>query len=64
MKISIADLKKAISWVEVNSLDTHVQIKWTDNMVISCKDKYDGLIEIKLSENNMLPKITKESFLK
>ena len=63
MKIAIADLKKAIAWVEANSNNTHVDIKWDENMFIRCKDKYDAAIEIKLSENNMLPKIIKESLL-
>jgi hypothetical protein len=63
MKISIADLKKAIVWIETNTNETHVTIKWVDNMVISCKDKYDAIVEIKLSENNMLPRLVKEDFL-
>lgn len=64
MKIAVADLKKALNWVEANTNATHVDIKWTDNMVIFTKDKYDAQVEIILSETGMLPKLKKEDFLK
>ena len=64
MKIAIADLKKALQWIEVNSNDTHVEIKWVDNMILMCKDKYGVSVEITLFENsNMLPKIRREDLL-
>jgi hypothetical protein len=63
MKIAVADLKKALAWIESNSHETHIDVKWSDGMVILCKDKYQVLVEITLSENNMLPKIKKETFL-
>lgn len=64
MKIAIVDLKKAIKWLETNSNDTHVEIKFIDNMLIQCCDKYLSSIEITLfSESNLLPKIRKEDLL-
>ena len=67
MKISIADLKKAITWVEVNSKDTHVNVTLgqQEGLVLQCQDKYDSHVEIKLFENsNMMPKIRKEDILR
>lgn len=64
MKISIADIHKAMKWLEKHSNDTHVNIVWVDNMIIQCKDKYQASVEIKLYEDsNMLPKIRKEEVL-
>lgn len=64
MKISVADLKKAVKWVEEHSNDTHVNILLIDQMSISVKDKYQAHVEITLYEDSMmLPKIRKEDNL-
>ncbi len=64
MKISIADLKKAIQKIEATSNDTHVNLLMVDNFHMSFKDKYEAQIEITLFEGSlMLPKIRKEDFL-
>jgi hypothetical protein len=66
MKISIADLKKALLWIEVNTNESHVGISLLGpSFIIDTKDKYDQKIEIKLFDDNMmLPKIRKETVLK
>lgn len=64
MKIAINDLKKALTWLEGHSNDTHINMVWVDNLIIQCKDKYEQSVEIKLYEDsNMLPKIRKEEVL-
>lgn len=64
MRISVADLKKALKWVEENSNDTHVSILLIDHLTLSCKDKYQAFAEITLYEDSrMLPKIRKEDIL-
>lgn len=65
MKISIADLKKALKWMDENSNDTHVNLHLIDQLSLSCKDKYEAQVEIVLYEDSMmLPKIRKEDVLK
>lgn len=64
MKISIADLKKAIKKIEDISNDTHVNVLLIDNMTLGFKDKYEAQVEITLFEDSrMLPKIRKEEVL-
>lgn len=64
MKIAVADLKKALKWVEANSNDTHVNILLINQMVIQATDKYQAYVQITLYEDSsMLPKITKEDVL-
>lgn len=67
MKVSIADLKKTIKWIEENSKDVMVEIQIPQNetMYVRCVDNYQMMVEITLSnEGRMLPKIRKEDFLK
>lgn len=64
MKISLADLKKAIKKIDEISNDTHINVKWVDNMILQFKDKYESQTEITIYEDSrMLPKIRKESLL-
>jgi hypothetical protein len=64
MKISIADLKKAIRKIEEVSNDTHINMLMIDNLTIDFKDKYEAKVEITLFEDSrMLPKIRKEDVL-
>ena len=64
VKISLADLKKAITEIEKLSHDTHVNIQLIDNMSIGFKDKYAAQVEITLYEDSrMLPKIRKDTIL-
>lgn len=68
MKIKLAELKKAISWVEQNSQDVLLNITIDENresyLKIVCKDRYEVYCEIKVfNDGLMLPKIIKESNL-
>lgn len=66
MKISVADLKKAIQWIEANTNESHVRIDVLGPVfTIYAKDKYEQSVDIKLfDDNTMLPKIRKETILK
>lgn len=67
MKLAVADLKKAIQWIEANSRDLHVRLERDPNdrhILIKCEDKYQVQIEIKIfAESNMSPRIRKEDAL-
>jgi hypothetical protein len=64
MKISLADLKRAVKKIEEISNDAHINILWIDNMTLSFKDKYEAQVEIILYDGSlMMPKIRKEDIL-
>lgn len=66
MKISVADLRKALKWIEANSNDTHVNIEAYSmpRLLFYLKDKYEKQVEITLfADSNMMPKIKKEEIL-
>lgn len=67
MKISLADLKKAVAWIEANSRDVHVRIEKCNqdrNLIFKCEDKFAVQVEIKLfADSNMQPRILKEDAL-
>lgn len=64
MKISIADLKKAIKKIEEISSDSHVQMLMVHQLTIGFKDRYQAQVEITLfNDSNMLPKIRKDELL-
>jgi hypothetical protein len=67
MKISLEELKRAVSWIEVNSRDVQVQIYTGEGnkLCLKCMDRYDTEVEITLFEGqSMLPKIKKTEVLK
>lgn len=67
MKIAIKDLKKALEWIEKNSLDTEVKLEMAHdnrNLSIKCQDKYESMVDITLyNESTSHPKIKKEDRL-
>jgi hypothetical protein len=67
MKISLEELKRAVSWIEANSRDVQVEIYTGErnNLRLKCMDRYDREVEITLFEDQtMLPKIRKTEVLK
>lgn len=67
MKISLDELKKAVSWIESNSRDVNVTLFVDDGnkLVLKCMDKYESEVEISLYENSqMMPKIKKTEVLR
>ena len=67
MKLDVAQLKKAIQWIETNSRDVCVDVSSYDGSktVIKCMDKYESEVEIVLyKDSEMLPKIRKTEVLK
>jgi hypothetical protein len=66
MKISLSDLKKALQWIDANTNESHVKLElFGPALILTCKDKYEQQIDIKLFEDSMmLPKIRKETVLK
>lgn len=67
MKIALADLKKALNWIETNSKDVVIDVvdHHDGKLYLKCQDKYEVYVEITLyHESSMLPKIRKEDILK
>lgn len=61
MKVSIRDIKKAISWVEANTNSEMVLVSLEGaKMLIKTSDKYDKIVEIVIYDEStsMLPTIT------
>lgn len=66
MRISLAELKKALAWIEVNTLEQNIKIDAYDQkqLKLKCFDKYEAEIEIVLfADNNMMAKIKKTDLL-
>lgn len=68
MKITVKDLKKALTWLDNNSPDVILNIDMDDTnerfMLIKCQDKYATAVTIKIfNDSNMMPRITKEEQL-
>lgn len=67
MKIALADLKKAVNWIEENSKDVVISVldHQDGKLYLKCTDKYEVSVEIILyHESSMLPKIKKEDLLR
>lgn len=67
MKVKLDELKKAISWIEVNSKDLSVGITGADGrLYINCTDKYDSSVEIVIFDEKtaVMPKIKKTDILR
>lgn len=64
-KIDLAELKKAVQWIEVNTKEVKVSVEVDgDDIVFKTFDKNEQAVTIRLYSNNMLPKITKTEILK
>lgn len=68
MKISVADLKKAVRWIEEHTNESFIRVNEyiVEGGIIEiiCQDKYDTQVRIKIyQDGNMLPKITREDVL-
>ncbi len=67
MKISLAELKKTVQWVEGNTNAVDINLTIYDNRVIvKTTDKYDCEVEISLydTETAVMPKIKKTELLR
>jgi hypothetical protein len=67
LKIEVAQLKKAVQWIEANTNDLSVQIYTSDGnkLLLKATDKMGHEVEITLySDSQMLPKIKKTEVLK
>jgi hypothetical protein len=66
MKVNIADMKKAIAWVENNSRELQVNIyQEVGKVKVECFDRQDNHVQITLFEDGqMMPKIMKTEILK
>jgi hypothetical protein len=67
MKIDLSQFKKALNWIEVNSLDMHVSVFTGENgkLKITCFDKYGAEVDITLfADGTMMPKIRKTDVLR
>lgn len=65
MKVDVKDLKKAITWVETNTVADKITLYIGDNKLsIGTMDKYQSQVEIILYEDSsMLPKIKRTEVL-
>lgn len=68
MKLKLAEIKKALAWIEANSQDSIINLEIDDNresfLKIKCQDRLGTFVEIKVfGDGNMLPKILKETNL-
>lgn len=67
MKIAVADLKKALNWIEANSRDLLVRVEMAQdgrNLSIKCEDVKQVQVDITLfNDSNMQPRIKKEDAL-
>lgn len=67
MKIAVADLKKAVQWIEANTREVQVRIELAHdgrNLCIKCEDKFSTAVEITLfNDASMSAKIRKEDIL-
>lgn len=66
IKISVAELKKALNWIEANTQDLHVILETDDNKLsINTMDKLQKTVKITVYsiDSHMMPKITKTDIL-
>lgn len=62
IRLNLAELKKAITWVEVNTMEVNLSLEIFDNkLFIQTVDKQSAEVEIQIhsTESHMMPKIKK-----